>query len=73
MILVLHIVFNTIFLDKVHSTNEYTINTLTKSNPKEGTVISTYNQTAGRGQIGRYWFSGADENLSFTVLLIPDF
>jgi len=69
----LHIVFHPIFLDKTHSTNDYAIDLLAKSNPIEGTVISTHNQTKGRGQIGRSWFSGSNNNLSCSVILKPTF
>lgn len=46
---------------------------LSKSRPTEGTVISTYAQTAGRGQIGRSWESEAGKNLTFSIILYPDF
>ena len=73
MLLPFHIVFNPIFLDVVHSTNDYALDLLAKSNPIEGTVISTHNQTKGKGQIGRTWFSGEYKNLSFSLVLTPHF
>ncbi len=39
----------------------------------EGTVWVADYQSAGRGQRGNSWESGAGENLLFTVLLRPDF
>ena len=73
MLNVFHIVFNTIFLDEVSSTNDYAQELLAKSNPNEGTVISTHCQTKGKGQIGRVWFSDAHKNLSLSVILKPYF
>ena len=35
------------------------------------TVVSTYNQTAGRGQRGNSWESEPHKNLTFSVLLKP--
>lgn len=40
---------------------------------KEGTVWVADYQSAGRGQRGNSWESGAGKNLLFTVLLRPDF
>lgn len=64
-------IINRIFLDEVHSTNAFAIDYIAKNTPIEGTVISTYNQTLGRGQIGRIWDSGKDQNLSFSIVLYP--
>ena len=72
--------FNTLFVGKelhsfssLSSTNTYTTELLSKSNPPEGTVILTYNQTAGRGQIGSKWESAPDKNVSMSVILHPKF
>lgn len=45
---------------------------------KDGTlpelsVVVTKDQTAGRGQPGNYWESEAGKNLTFSVLIQPDF
>lgn len=61
------------FFDELPSTNLYAMELLAKSRPTEGTVISTYNQTAGRGQIGRSWESTPGKNLTFSIILYPDF
>ncbi len=45
----------------------------TKNKPSEGSVISTYRQTAGRGQIGSHWLSEPDKNLSFSIIFYPSF
>jgi BirA family biotin operon repressor/biotin-[acetyl-CoA-carboxylase] ligase len=72
--------FSTLFVGKelhgffsLPSTNTYATKLLSKSNPAEGTVILTYNQTAGRGQIGSKWESAPDKNVSMSVILYPKF
>ena len=60
-------------LPQVASTNEYALSLLSKSKPLEGTVISTFCQTSGRGQIGSQWESEPDKNISLSVILYPDF
>jgi len=60
-------------LPSVDSTNEYAKQLLSKSKPAEGTVIFTRKQTAGKGQFGKKWESAAGENLTFSVILYPDF
>lgn len=60
-------------MDEVLSTNDYAIDLLAKSNPNEGTVISTHNQTKGKGQIGRAWFSDEFKNISLSLILRPHF
>ncbi|MEO1263086.1 MAG: biotin--[acetyl-CoA-carboxylase] ligase [Bacteroidota bacterium] len=64
---------NFLELPMVNSTNEHALSLLTKSNPAEGTVISTRNQYAGRGQIGRGWESEPDKNIALSVILYPTF
>lgn len=77
--IVLNTIENTLFIGKVllhhkelDSTNLTATDYLSKNNPSEGTVISTYRQTAGRGQIGSKWESTPDKNLSFSIILYPD-
>jgi BirA family biotin operon repressor/biotin-[acetyl-CoA-carboxylase] ligase len=36
-----------------------------------GTIVVTDHQTAGRGRLGRSWWSGPGEDLTFSVLLRP--
>lgn len=61
------------FFDDIPSTNAYALELIAKSNPNEGTVISTHNQGCGVGQIGRKWYSGSDTNISLSVILKPHF
>jgi BirA family biotin operon repressor/biotin-[acetyl-CoA-carboxylase] ligase len=51
----------------------YAQDLLSKSLPIEGTVITTFNQTAGRGQIGSKWVSEANKNISLSIILYPHF
>jgi len=76
----LHTIENTLFmgrhleyLETTTSTNQYAINLLSKSKPAEGTVITAYEQSMGRGQIGSYWESEPGKNLTFSVILYPTF
>ncbi|MGB0861822.1 MAG: biotin--[acetyl-CoA-carboxylase] ligase [Saprospiraceae bacterium] len=71
---------NTLFIgntfleySQLTSTNTFALDYLTKNNPSEGTVISTPNQTSGRGQIGSKWESEADKNISLSIILYPKF
>ena len=60
---------NIIKLKSIGSTNSYlagrAIDLL------HATVVSTYNQTAGRGQRGNSWESEPNKNLSFSILFRP--
>lgn len=62
-----------IHLDDVESTNLYANKLVAKSKPSEGTVISTYNQWGGRGQIGSKWLSEPHKNIAFSAILHPSF
>ncbi|MHC8947669.1 biotin--[acetyl-CoA-carboxylase] ligase [Sphingobacterium hungaricum] len=65
---------NILVLDKTDSTNTYLKNYLSKFKPlEEFTAIMTHEQTAGRGLRGNIWQSAAGENLTFSLLLYPDF
>lgn len=71
---------NTLFVGKVFmdiatlpSTNQYALELVSKSAPKEGTVVSTFRQSAGRGQIGSKWESEPDKNLTISVIFYPRF
>lgn len=60
-------------LPKVPSTNTHAIELLSKTKPVEGTVISAYDQTAGRGQIGSSWESAPGKNLTLSFIFYPVF
>jgi BirA family biotin operon repressor/biotin-[acetyl-CoA-carboxylase] ligase len=65
---------NIIKLEKLNSTNEYALS-LYRSNAalREGTVIITDNQTAGKGLDKNRWESEPGKNLTFSVCLFPHF
>ena len=60
---------NIIHLESVGSTNTYLAGRAVDL--PHATVVSTYCQTAGRGQRGNSWESEPNKNLSFSVLLRP--
>lgn len=60
-------------LKRVNSTNNYALETISKSKPIEGTVISASYQDKGRGQIGRYWESEKGKNITCSTILYPKF
>ena len=71
---------NTLFIGKVllhlkelGSTNAHALDLLSKNKPSEGTVISAWNQTEGRGQIGSNWDSEAGKNITISLILYPTF
>ena len=71
---------NTLFIGKelyeyprLDSTNRFAVEYLSKNNPSEGTVISTYNQVSGRGQIGSKWESEAFKNITLSIIVYPTF
>jgi BirA family biotin operon repressor/biotin-[acetyl-CoA-carboxylase] ligase len=39
----------------------------------EGAVITTFNQTLGRGQMGNVWLAEPNQNIAFTTILQPSF
>jgi BirA family biotin operon repressor/biotin-[acetyl-CoA-carboxylase] ligase len=62
---------NTIFLEEIPSTNTYAMEIVAKTNPPEGTCIYTAYQSAGRGQIGRFWHSSKYKNILSSYIFYP--
>jgi BirA family transcriptional regulator, biotin operon repressor / biotin---[acetyl-CoA-carboxylase] ligase len=60
-------------LPELPSTNAHAQALLSESSPPLGTVITTFRQTAGRGQIGNQWESEPGKNISLSAILYPDF
>lgn len=60
-------------IDKLDSTNTYAETLCTNSTPSEGTVITTRFQEAGKGQIGRIWYSSYGKNALLSIILKPSF
>ena len=74
------ILANTIFLGKdvhflpeCHSTNDTALNLVRMGQAKEGSVVICDHQTKGKGQRGNSWSSQAGKNLTFSLILKPDF
>lgn len=55
------------------STNNYANSQIREKEVPEGTVFLTYEQTAGRGQLKNFWESEPGENLTFSIVIYPDF
>ncbi|ERM84445.1 hypothetical protein P872_25145 [Rhodonellum psychrophilum GCM71 = DSM 17998] len=71
---------NTIFLGKdiislteCHSTNDLAMERVKAKVAAEGSIIISEKQTKGRGQRGNQWQSEAGKNLTFSIILRPDF
>lgn len=65
---------NIVSLKRVDSTNDYLKKQVANSKPlPEGTVILAEDQFAGRGQFDNKWISQPGKNLTFSILLSPDF
>ncbi len=65
---------DTIYNKKCASTNSLALQILrTRKNIKEGLVIYTDDQFAGRGQNNSTWISEPYKNLTFSIILFPNF
>lgn len=60
-------------LIKVDSTNNYARGIIGNREAEEGTVVLAYNQFSGRGQKENQWESEPGKNLTFSIILYPDF
>lgn len=62
---------NIVCLDTVGSTNEY-LKGLAQSGAPEGTVVLANSQTAGKGRLGRSFYSPRDEGIYLSFLMRPN-
>ncbi len=62
-----------IYVPECHSTNSLLSDLNDRQELPEGTVLITNHQTAGRGQRGNAWEAMPGLNLTFSILLRPDF
>ena len=60
------------YLPSCHSTNDVARDLL-QSAAKEGTIVITDDQFAGKGQAGNQWRSFPGQNLTFSLILRPTF
>jgi len=64
---------NIISLPETGSTNTYAIGLLSKQRPDEGCVVITDYQRQGKGTDSNTWESEKGKNLTFSLILYPDF
>lgn len=62
-----------IHIPETSSTNTYMRELLAREKVPEGSCVWADFQTAGRGQTGNAWESEAGENLTFSIVVYPDF
>jgi BirA family biotin operon repressor/biotin-[acetyl-CoA-carboxylase] ligase len=74
------ILANTIFLGKdvhflpeCHSTNDTALKLVKDHSAHEGTVVITDHQIQGKGQRGNEWVTEKGQNLTFSLILKPNF
>lgn len=65
--------YQIIRLQTTESTNNYANAQIREKGVYEGTVFLAYEQTAGRGQLKNFWESEPGKNLTFSLVLFPDF
>ena len=61
------------YLPSCQSTNDEASALIAHTDPAEGLLVITDNQTAGRGQRGNQWEATAGQNLTFSLILKPSF
>lgn len=59
--------------NELNSTNNFALELIKTSNPSEGTVVLTLNQTKGRGQQTNTWESESGKNLTISIIFRPNF
>lgn len=64
---------NVIIIREVDSTNNYANALLDREKPAEGTIVLTFRQMKGRGYASNVWKSEPEQNLTFSLILYPDF
>jgi BirA family transcriptional regulator, biotin operon repressor / biotin---[acetyl-CoA-carboxylase] ligase len=67
---------NTYASELLSESSNFAQNTVEERNPDyfgEGVVVSTFNQTYGRGQMGSRWESEPNMNLAVSIILKPHF
>ena len=60
-------------LQKADSTNNYANSQLKENELPNGTVFLAYEQIVGRGQQNNFWESDPGKNLTFSIVVYPDF
>lgn len=60
-----------LYFEKIDSTNRY-LKELAARGAKEGTIVIANRQSAGRGRLGRSFFSPEEKGIYMSILLRPD-
>lgn len=60
-------------IDQIDSTNNYAAEQILTKRPQEGTLFISDRQVGGRGQASNRWESEPYQNLTFSVVLYPDY
>jgi BirA family biotin operon repressor/biotin-[acetyl-CoA-carboxylase] ligase len=63
------VVGEAIWLDEVESTNSYLA---ALPNTNSSRIVASWNQTGGRGRLGRQWMSPAGKSLALSLELWPE-
>jgi BirA family biotin operon repressor/biotin-[acetyl-CoA-carboxylase] ligase len=58
---------------ELESTNNYAAKQLLTKSPPEGSIFVADSQVGGRGQASNVWESEPNKNLTFSILLYPEF
>ncbi|AQG78259.1 biotin--[acetyl-CoA-carboxylase] ligase [Spirosoma montaniterrae] len=61
------------YLPSCQSTNDEAAALIAQTDPVEGLIVVTDQQTAGRGQRGNVWITQPAQNLTFSLVLKPSF
>lgn len=61
------------YLPSCQSTNDEAAGLIARTDPAEGTLVITDQQTAGRGQRGNQWEAQAGQNITSSLILLPTF
>ena len=64
---------NLVFVPECPSTNTLALQISQQSPAKEGTLVITDHQTAGKGQRGNHWVAQPGKNFTFSLILMPKF
>ncbi|MDD4922575.1 MAG: biotin--[acetyl-CoA-carboxylase] ligase, partial [Bacteroidales bacterium] len=53
--------------------NQYLIDLTESDKIEETTAVACFNQTKGRGQKGNVWFSEANKNINYSIIIYPSY
>lgn len=62
-----------LFLPECHSTNDKALELIRIGKAKEGSIIICSHQSSGKGQRGNRWETQSGQNLTFSLVLTPNF